>query len=197
MSTRKTSEPALYQLKITIRDISPPIWRRLIVPGSITLDRLHAAIQIAFGWQSYHMHEFIIGSEYYGTLQGGSPDAADNGRKVRLADLVKLAKSKFIYHYDFGDDWRHDVVVEKLLPSGGATATPVCAAGKRHGPPEDCGGPWGYQELLNALASRKHNRNRELREWMGGPYNPEAFSLNEINRQLNERYARKAPRART
>jgi hypothetical protein len=187
----------MYQLKITIRDISPPVWRRLVVPGSITLDRLHGAIQTAFGWEDCHLHEFVIDGKFYGTLDEESGKTSTDEREKRLADVVKRAKSKFVYHYDFGDDWRHDIVVEKLLPWDGAAVAPECTAGKRHGPPEDSGGPWGYAELLDALSNRKHDRYREMREWMGGPYDPEAFSLDKINKLLQERFTKRARAART
>jgi hypothetical protein len=100
---------------------------------------------------------------------------------VRLQDVAPAAKTKFIYEYDFGDGWEHQVVVEKVLPAEPGLRYPVLLAGKRACPPEDCGGPWGYEELLAILANPKHKEHKAMRAWLGGPFDAEAFDLAEAN----------------
>jgi hypothetical protein len=106
-----------------------------------------------------------------------------NEAKVKLEDVLG-EKSKFLYSYDFGDDWRHEIVVEKVLPSDPKVTYPVCMKGKRACPPEDCGGPWGYVELLDILADRKHPEHKSRKEWLGGDFDAEEFALDRVNAEL-------------
>lgn len=144
-----------FQLKVTLLDTKPPIWRRILVDGSISLDGLHEVIQAGFGWWNCRLHEFEIGRTRYGIPDPDwdfGPTTVDE-RTVRL-DAVAAAGSPFHYTYDFGDDWRHKVVVEKVGPVEPGTAVPACVGGRRACPPEDCCGPWGYQDLLESLGGR-------------------------------------------
>jgi len=175
----------IYQIKIALDGIRPPIWRRVQVPAEMTLADLHDVIQLAMGWEDCHLHEFQIGHDRYGVLMDddfGSDLDADEA-EVRLADEITREKAKFRYTYDFGDDWRHTLTVEKILEADPNVAYPVCLTGKRACPPEDCGGPWGYESLLEAKKHPKDPRCAELLEW-AGDFDPEAFDLNAVNTRL-------------
>ena len=175
----------IYQLKVTLKDVRPPIWRRVQVSGDLTLSQLHRVLQIVMGWTDSHLHQFIIDDERYATP---SPDdwgePASDERKFRLHDLPK-ATTRFQYEYDFGDGWEHDVQVEKILPSGPKSAA-VCVDGRRACPPEDCGGPWGYGELLEILADPKHEEYAERMEWLGGKFEAEEFDVLATNSILSK-----------
>jgi hypothetical protein len=186
---RSESEPvektgAVYQLKITLRDVRPPIWRRVLVKDC-SLSRLHEVIQIAMGWDSYHLYSFEVDGIDYGDpdMTGDELDMKDD-RRAKLSRLVPGEKFKFRYIYDFGDNWEHEITVEKLLPAEAGTSYPVCVAGKRAGPPEDVGGVWGYMEFVQAMRDPKHPQHRELAEWYGDPFDPEVFDIDEVNRRL-------------
>ena len=131
-------------LKVSLHGIRPPIWRRLLVPSTCTLAQLHAAIQAAFGWKDCHLHAFTIYGEDYGPRDPeGEVDV--KSERITLATLGLGLKEKFRYVYDFGDDWVHDITVEKVYVPETPLSVPVCLGGKRAGPPEDCGGVWGYE----------------------------------------------------
>ncbi len=167
----------LYQFKITLRDIKPPIWRRIQIPDS-TLADLHDYIQAAFGWDDYHMHQFEIGGQYYGppSEEFGLGDEMLDEAAVLISDLIPTSnrKTRWIYEYDFGDGWRHEIVFEGFPSADPKVKYPVCVDGKRACPPEDCGGPWGYVEYLAAVTDPKHEQHDDVLEWRG-PFDPEAF----------------------
>jgi hypothetical protein len=175
----------VFQLKVTLLDTKPPIWRRVLVDGSSTLDQVHEVIQAAFGWWNYHLHEFEVGRNRYGVPDPdedwGAPPRDE--RRTRLAAIAGEGSS-FRYTYDFGDGWDHRVVVEGLLPPSADTATPACIGGRRACPPEDCGGTWGYRELLEILADPTHPEHGERREWLGRPFDPDAFDPREFDDNL-------------
>ena len=175
---------SIHQLKVTLQGVRPPIWRRLRVPSDVTLARLHAILQAAMGWEDAHLHRFRAGGTSYGDrgLLGGVVDRSE--RTARLGQVAPGAGSKLAYEYDFGDSWEHALVVEAVLPPEPGLRYPVCVAGKRACPPEDCGGAWGYGELLEVLRSPEHAEHASMVEWLGGPFDPEAFDLDEVNRRL-------------
>ncbi len=180
----KSVTGSIYQLKITLERVRPPIWRRVQTSGNIFLPELHYLVQAAMGWQGGHLHTFHVDGDYYGERDQDFDDTMLDERKVMLAHIAPAEKSKFRYEYDFGDDWRHLIVVEKILTVDTAQTYPVCVAGKRACPPEDCGGPWGYAEFLEALAIPEHEQNKELSEWIGGAFDPEAFDIAAVNARL-------------
>ncbi|MDP3000126.1 MAG: plasmid pRiA4b ORF-3 family protein [Bryobacterales bacterium] len=182
-----------YQLKITIQGIRPPIWRRVRLPGSMSLEALHRVIQIVFGWTDSHLHEFRVGETSYGQADEPSELEMLDERRVSVADALGKKTKRFVYTYDFGDDWRHEVVVEKVEPAGPGEDRAVCLGGKRHGPPDDCGGPWGYVEFLEAIRDPRHEQHEEMVDWIGGEFNSEAFDLAAVNKRLA---AVKAPRSK-
>lgn len=185
---RPAAPPAIYQLKVTLRHLRPPVWRRLQVPNSLTLDQLHGVLQRAMGWENGHMHEFRLGETHFGMTHDplGGPiemEGAWDEEAYRLSELGLRAKSKLTYEYDFGDSWEHELVVEKVLPAQ-PDFGPVCLEGARACPPEDSGGAWGYAEQLEALANPKHPAHRDAVEWLGANFDPEAFDLEAINQAL-------------
>lgn len=170
----------LFQLKVTLLNTKPPIWRRILVDASTPLDKLHEYIQAAFGWWNYHLYEFEITGTCYGVPDPDS-DFGPPVKHARRFALDKVAKigGSFRYSYDFGDGWEHKVTVEKSLAREMGMTVPICIDGRRACPPEDCGGPWGYEELLTILAKPSHPEHAErvqwLDEWGGGRRDPNAF----------------------
>jgi hypothetical protein len=184
-SRRATAAGNVFQLKITLLDTKPPIWRRVLVDGGSTLDHVHEVIQAAFGWWNYHLHEFEVGRTRYGVPDPdedwGEPPRDE--RRTRI-DAIAGQGSSFRYTYDFGDGWDHKITVEKVLPADSATTVPACIDGRRACPPEDCGGAWGYRELLEILADPRHPEHDERREWIGRRFDSEAFDPNEFESNL-------------
>ena len=179
------SERRTFQLKVTLFGTKPPIWRRVLVDGASALDQLHQVIQAAFGWWDYHLHEFEIDGCRYGVPDPdndwGEPPLDERGE--RLVDLAEEGSS-FVYTYDFGDDWRHQVVVEKVVPASTDLTVPVCIDGRRACPPEDCGGIGGYTDLLAILSDPRHPEHDERIEWLGRPFDPELFDRDEFMSNL-------------
>jgi len=172
---RRDGTDAVFQLKVTLLNTKPPIWRRLLVDGSMTLDALHEVIQAAFGWWNCHLHEFEIGRARFGVPDPDwdfGPPAVDE-RATRL-DAVATEGASFFYTYDFGDDWRHKVTVEKVGPAEPGTSVPDCIGGRRACPPEDCGGPWGYQDLVDSLGGRPGASDARL-DFVGSDFDPASF----------------------
>jgi hypothetical protein len=178
----------IYQIKVILLGMDPPIWRRLMVPADLTLEQLHHILQLAMGWEDCHMHEFRIGQQRFGTPDpmekalGRSHTASE--RTARLFSVLGRAGVKAVYTYDFGDSWEHQIVVEKRLAPEPGRAYPACLAGERHGPPEDCGGIPGFYNLLEAISDPEHEQHQELLDWLGGDFDPGAFSVDEVNRRL-------------
>lgn len=179
----------VYQFKITLKGTKPPIWRRIQVPETYNFWDLHVAIQDAMGWWDYHLHEFKISHPVTGReIEIGIPSEDDElfdieiipERSQKIGDLFSMENKVAEYIYDFGDGWQHKVQLEKILPRDENIKYPVCIAGKRACPPEDCGGVWGYQEFLEAIENPDHEEHEEMLEWVGGEFNPEDFDVNEV-----------------
>lgn len=166
------------QIKVTLRDVRPPIWRRLLVPSDILLPQLHEVLQVAMGWQNCHLHLFRIRNECYAPPGDWEPVGYDS-TKVVLADLAAAKGDRLVYEYDFGDGWTHDIVVEAVLPE--PCEAPRCTGGRRRCPPEDCGGPWGYTEFLAAMAGKDVEGAEEIVQWYRGEFDPAEFDLEEVD----------------
>jgi len=178
-------------LKVTLRGAKPPIWRRLLVRPETKLDDLHDAIQGAMGWMDGHLHAFDIGGRQYGPPdESGELEVADE-RRLTVGGAIQSGGARFTYTYDFGDDWEHIVEIEKTLPAEPGKAYPMCIAGKRACPPEDCGGVWGYEELLDILGNPKHPERAERLDWLGRDFDPEDFSAEAADARLAARLRRK------
>jgi hypothetical protein len=190
------SHPRLvYVLRVGIANITPRIWRSLSVPGDYTLGDLHEILQIAFGWEEEHLHSFTVnGVEYGRPLDddmgfGDDFDTIDEDT-VSLYDLRLGPKQKFSYLYDFGDSWTHEITVSKITPlddEDGEPERPRCLGGKRAGPLEDSGGPWGYMNMLEILKDPNHEEYEETYEW-AGDFDPEYVSPEKINAFLEQRF---------
>ena len=174
----------LFQIKITLIGVKPPIWRRIQV-HDCTLGDLHDIIQVVMGWENCHMHQFIIGDERYSTPTPVPDLDFKDETKVRLSQVVPKSgkKLRFQYEYDFGDGWLHEIAFEKFAEPEAKAKYPRCIDGARSGPPEDIGGVWGYEEYLEAIADPKHERHDEFMEWNGG-WDSEKFSVEAINKAL-------------
>ncbi|MBZ0172862.1 MAG: plasmid pRiA4b ORF-3 family protein [Phycisphaerales bacterium] len=179
--------PSEYHIKVTLVDSAPAIWRRLVVPGETTLAKLDRILQAAFGWTNSHLHEFIDPQDNrYGTPDPEwNPDVIDE-RKRTLAEVCPESGSELLYIYDMGDSWEHLIHVEKI-DSGAKKAPPLeCLDGAMNGPPEDCGGVWGYANLIEALGDKNHPEHEDLADWIGGTYDTERFDKAETNTLLKK-----------
>jgi len=174
-----------YQLKITLRGSRPPIWRRFVVPDTITLPELHEVIQIVMGWTDSHLHEFVVGRVSYGVPDPEFPSGPRNEARVRINRLLDKEKQKLMYLYDFGDGWEHVVELEKIIIGDKASSKPRCITGKRACPPEDCGGIYGYYDFLEAIKDSDHPEHDNMIEWWGGDFDPEFFDMEEVNEILS------------
>jgi hypothetical protein len=165
----------LLQLRITLMDVDdPPVWRRVIVPAAYSLDRLHAVIQAAMGWQDYHLHAFRVGNVSYGPPDPDNELGYLDERKFRLGELTT---DRMFYEYDFGDGWEHELVIEQRTTAADGALYPACAAGEGACPPEDCGGSHGFAELKALLAGPPSTEREEMLTWAGGEYDPSRFNM--------------------
>jgi hypothetical protein len=177
----------LYQLKVTLQEIHPPLWRRLLVAEGTTLAKLHRIFQTALGWENCHLHAFRVGDVAYGEPD---PDFDDgrmrDQRRVRLGDIASEVGATFRYDYDFGDNWRHVVEVEAISDAPADAIHPLCLGGQRACPPEDCGGVGGHEGFLTAIGDPEHEDHDHLLRWAGGAFDPEGFDQNWVNRALRK-----------
>jgi hypothetical protein len=177
----------VHTIKVTLAGSRPPIWRRLQVPSATSLDTLHHMLQAAFGWEDYHMWVFETPAGRYGVadreLQIG------NAAAKRLDQLAPRPKDRLGYTYDFGDNWEHDILIEAIIDPEPGIAYPRCLTGRRACPPEDCGGIWGYEYLLEILADPAHEEHQDRIEWLGldsaDQFDPAAFDPAQANTALS------------
>ena len=170
-----------YQLKITLRDTRPPVWRRIQVASSASLADLHLAVQVVMGWSDSHVHVFTDEDFHYGVPDPAYPGALRDETGVRLEKVLKREKERLSYVYDLGDEWEHEVVLEKILPFDPGTRLPICLKGSRACPPDDVGGLPGYAAFLEAIADPSHPEHDERLEWIGFDFDPQHFDLAETN----------------
>jgi hypothetical protein len=174
----------IFQLKVALREVRPPVWRRVLVPGEMDLAELHAVLQTAMGWSNSHLHEFEVeDGDRFGVPDPDWGDGVGDESKVRLFRVAEEG-SRLRYLYDFGDGWEHDVTVEKVGDPQPGTRYPRCVAGRRACPPEDVGGPPGYEEFLAALVDQAHPEHEHWTEWTGGGFDPAAFDLDATDEAL-------------
>jgi hypothetical protein len=178
----------VYQFKITLEDIKPPIWRRIQVPETYSFWDLHVAIQDAFGWLDYHLHQFEMVNPSTGMkVEIGIPDEEFDwdreilpGWKQKISNYFSTENKSADYTYDFGDNWEHKIKLEKILPRDKTVNYPICIAGRRACPPEDCGSIPGYEHLLEIIEDPHHEEHEEMMEWLGGGFDPEHFDAKEV-----------------
>jgi hypothetical protein len=173
----------VFQLRVTLDDVAPPVWRRVLVPAGYTLDRVHRVIQYAMGWQDCHLHCFDIDGEQYAPPDPDNELPLLDEMDYRLDDVTRVG-TRLRYTYDFGDWWEHDVEVEDVRAAGPDERYPTCLGGERACPPEDVGGPEGYEDFLAAIADPEHPRHAEMREWIGRPFHPDEFDPARISTLL-------------
>ncbi|MDQ2791291.1 MAG: hypothetical protein DLM60_16385 [Pseudonocardiales bacterium] len=178
--------PSIHTLKVSLRYMKPPVWRRLQVPSQTSLAELHHIIQVAMGWHDCHLHQFEVNGVHYADTEHLLEDTTDEARPT----LARMQPGEQIaYWYDFGDDWWHDIVVESVDRPDPALTYPRCVTGRRAAPPEDSGGPWGFAELMSALNDDKHPEHEMYRRWMDQigeiGYDPARFELDQINAALS------------
>jgi hypothetical protein len=189
-AARAPKAPAsIHELEISLCEIEPRIWRRFVVRSDASLARLHDVIQVVMGWYDCHLHQFIGPDEtrysppYREMDFDWDADVIDE-RKVKIRKALPDVGSRLVYEYDFGDGWEHVIEVVDIHPPEPGTRYPRCLAGERACPPEDCGGPYSYPELLAALANPKHPEHEQLTEWVGGAFDAEALDVDRVNRGL-------------
>lgn len=212
--SKNSTEPNIFQLKITIKDVKPPVWRRILISNQANFHELHLAIQVFFDWGNYHLHEFhfpretnprhrisLLGLD----LDGNIPDDLDeeflnyyDAREdlVRLCDVFSKNCLTVGYLYDFGDNWEHAIKLEKIYPLKKGFKEPLCVDGKKAAPPEDCGGSGGYQDLLEILNNRQHPEYHDVKEWVGESFNPDEMDvpINKLTlKKIEERYGPSIP----
>ena len=190
----------IVQIRIALQDIEPPIWRRVQVPTDFPLRRLHDVIQAVIGWLDSHLHQFEIGDKLYGQPEIAGDDHFGpplySDRNTRLAQLLERGIDRFTYTYDFGDDWRHEIEIEGTLQAQPGVEYPILVAGERRGPPEDCGGPFGFVAFLDAMSDPGHPDHEDVMDWYGEPFEAEDMELDKVEAMLSRirGQRRKGPR---
>ncbi len=188
-----------YEIKVSIRDTHPPVWRRLQIPEGITFHELNAIIQLAFDWCGYHAYNFEVGATLYEIgmfielpeIDDGWGDyEIKNSKKEKIDKYFKEYK-RMKYTYDFGDDWIHDIIIEKIVETDIKLTKPICIKAKMADLPEDCGGSYGYEELLDILSDKNSERYKEMREWVDCGFtnwhdDREYVDIEEINTRLED-----------
>jgi hypothetical protein len=172
-----------YELRVDLRAVRPPIWRTLKAPGNLTLHRLHEVLQVVMGWEDAHLYLFQVGRQLYGEASAEWDMPVANAMATTLAEICART-STFTYEYDLGDSWVHEITVEEVPGAGGADKL-QCTDGARACPPEDCGGPPGYEGFLEAITDPNHEEHESLLEWIGGGFDPEAFDVATVNQVLS------------
>jgi hypothetical protein len=174
----------VHQMKVTLRDIKPPIWRRIVIPSDYRLDEVAALILEAMGWNNTHLHAFFIGDRSYDQPFPDAPEALDE-RQFTLREVFDEVGTRMRFDYDFGDGWEHDVVLEAVRLETKAEREPLCLAGKRACPPEDCGGPHGYENLIRIIEEGPSSDwDRELVDWLPPGYDPKLFDAGEATEAM-------------
>ena len=176
----------VHEIRVTLLDVNPPVWRQIRVPSALPLSTVHAVIQIAFGWEDRHLHEWRVGDITYGLSDEDSWGEELHDESTALLADVAPVDSLLRYDYDFGDGWEHLVEVTAVLPYSGQVVPVACLAGARAGPPEDCGGPFGYEHLLDALRDPDDAEHEDVVEWLGDHFDPAEFDLASVNNRLDQ-----------
>lgn len=185
MSAESKNDLKEIVIRVDLLETDPPIWRRIRMSSNMTLDHLHYAIQGSFGWTNSHLHCFAAGDERYSSNLINVDEGDDiDSCSVTLQDFLKEKLKQFIYQYDFGDSWEHQITIEGINPLDAPLLMPECTDGKLHGPPEDCGGTPGFEDFIQIMADKKHPSHKEMKTWFGGSFNPEKFSVAAANKNI-------------
>ena len=171
---------AIYRLRVTLRDVDPAVWRLIEVRGDTTLPSLHRILQLAMGWENRHLHLFKVGSVLYGAPDPDFDLEITNEKGVLLSEIAFAGKQRFTYEYDLGDDWAHDIVVEAVEPPDAELGYPRFLDGQNACPPEDVGGPLGYEAFLESFNDSMHENHREMVRWIGGRFSAHVIDAERI-----------------
>jgi hypothetical protein len=193
MPVSRVTRTPIHTLRVTLRGSRPVVWRRLEVQGTMTLPRLHAALQALMGWLDYHLHIFVADGVAYGDQELLEDLAHEDYALVRLRDVAPRVGARFAYNYDFGDDWWLDLLVEAIESPDPATRYPRCTSGELATPPEDVGGIHGYAEFRRTIRDSRHPDHADLVAWAGGHFDPAAFDVARANARLRGRWPRGNP----
>lgn len=174
----------ILQLKIVLQGTNPPVWRRVLIENFISFYQFHNIIQTVMGWENDHMFEFDQGNLSIGIPHEDFRGEVQDAKKIKINEVLSEEGQKLPYIYDYGDSWKHVIVIEKILnKDDNSQKYPACIKGKRACPPEDCGGVWGYEEMVEALKDKNHPKYEHWFEWVG-EFDPEKFDLEEVNKKL-------------
>lgn len=195
MTAKARTHSSDYELRITLQEIRPQIWRLIQVPSTLRLCCLHDALQTVMGWTDSHLHRFEKDGKYWGVPEDSEDDDTIDENRTKISAILTTPGDFMLYVYDFGDDWRHEVVLEKILAASGSIVRLVCLAGERHCPPEDVGGTSGYEEFLEVIFEPSHEEFAHYVRWAGGPspvnrsarrFQPEEFNVTAVNETLSQ-----------
>ncbi len=187
---------SVYQLKVTLIDSQPPVWRRVRVESGMTLDRLHDTLQVIMGWTNSHMHGFRVPQPAErGARRRLLPVESADEKATRLGDLLRRPRDWCVYDYDFGDGWEHQVLLEMVVARSPSARYPMVLAGRGACPPEDVGGLPGYYHFLQVMSDPKHPEHEDMLEWAGGTFDPTAFNIHEVNRTFHAGWGPRRPDA--
>ncbi len=181
---------SIFVLKVVLVGVEPAIWRRLLVPSSITLPKLHIALQIALGWNNSHLHAFITHDGRYGWVDPDFEDDTIDEKRKKLQQFLKDPLDRIQYEYDFGDGWLHQITLEDSYDYEPGRPLPVCIDGEMACPPDDVGGPHGYAMFLEAMIDSENPEHDSFVEWVGGKFEPEIFDIHSTNVLLGQHLAR-------
>ena len=173
----------LYELRVQLKDMRPPVWRMLLVPQQATLHDLHRVLQAAMGWSDSHLYLFHIGGSLYGEPNPEWGRDIRNSKRTRLEEIAHEGSRSFLYEYDMGDSWMHEITLQRTVESKGK-GSPQCTDGARACPPEDCGGPPGYEDFLEAISDPRHEQHEFMLDWADGEFDPEYFDIAAVNSAL-------------
>jgi hypothetical protein len=181
--SKKDDRNYFYEFEISLKDIEPPIWRRILVPSIISFYKLHKILQVTMGWNNCHLYEFHVAGLLLGDPDPEAPDTR-NARRYKLRQVLAENETDFLYIYDFGDNWVHKILLKRIYVMDIYPMISSCSYGQRACPPEDCGGPWGYADLLKIISDPKHKDYKSMITWLGGKIDPEHFDLRQVNLKL-------------
>jgi hypothetical protein len=181
------TQKSVYQIKVTLEGLRPPVWRRIVVPKEYTFWELNVALLSVMGWDNSHLHHFFVKKgrkvpTYIRNKWQGDFDDGEylNEKKTKIDSFLKDPSDELFYEYDMGDSWLHKIKLEKILPADPTVKYPICTDGKRACPPDDCGGVSGYFEMLEALEYSDHPEHETALEWLGEDYDPEHFNPEDV-----------------
>jgi hypothetical protein len=175
---------SIFQLHVSLEHIEPLIWRRVLVLSTTELGALHAILQVVMGWKNCHLHQFLAGKVRYGQPDPDFDDGTSDEKGIRVGALLKAKHDSILYEYDFGDGWIHRILLEDILPFTQVTRIAVCLGGERACPPEDVGGPPGYQDFLSAFDNPAHPEHEDMHRWAGKRFAPANFDAAAVSRKL-------------